>query len=73
MSEDWEQCFLPLDLPYSVKPPGVTTCAECEDIIHRDTCFKKEYYNGQMMDTEHWCDEKCHQAWYIKRLKEKGM
>lgn len=70
MTEDWELDF---SNPPRINPPGATTCGHCGDIIHRDTCFKKKYWNGKVADTEHFCDDSCHQHWYINRLNTLGM
>lgn len=48
---------------------GLTTCAECNDLIHQDEAVVKVYYNGDQQQTEHFCSDDCKVVWYINHLR----
>lgn len=73
--DEWEQCHLPLDDPNCVRPPGVTLCVGCGDLVHTSEGVTKTFYhNGSTAPQEYvYCTESCHYTHYIKCLNQLGM
>lgn len=52
---------------------GKTTCAECNRRIYLAEAVVKQMCTQHETMQEHFCSENCHQAWYLKRLNQKGL
>ena len=51
----------------------LTQCAYCREVVPQCDVLVKQYYNGQMVDVEHFCSHDCHFEWYIRRLRQWGI
>lgn len=52
---------------------GLTTCGNCNHLLHQDEAIVKLFYTGGMQETEHFCSEKCKYDWHLSRLNTLGM
>ena len=69
--EEWEYDFTnPPRLPV---PQNWTSCAHCANPVHKDDVVIKQFYNGHVVDVEHFCSSACHHTWYIERLRGFGL
>lgn len=51
---------------------GLTTCAECNELIHQSDALVKVFYRDNMQHQEHFCCEGCMHVWYIKELNRES-
>lgn len=54
---------------------GMTQCAECGNLLHKDEAREHIYYNEHGQQVETFCPDKlqpeqsCHDKWYLEHLR----
>lgn len=52
---------------------GLTTCAHCNELRHRDEVLAKEVPVGRSTIQEHFCNQTCFIEWNLDRQRCLGM
>jgi len=73
MTEDWEQCFLPLDHPECIPPPGISRCDHCCGTIPHGVVIRACFQLGGLLYDYDYCTADCKVEHRITLIRESGL